>query len=309
VTLPEVVAIVLNWCGEDDTAACVQSLAASPYGRLTILVVDNGSPDGSGDRLHARFPQIAYLQTGANFGYTGGNNAGIQWAISRSAEYVLIINNDAVVDPLCIATLVEVAESRADVSVLAPKILYFDPPERIWYGGGAFSRMRAIGLPWRWGAADDPQSDSGTRPITFVTGCCFLARTDVLRRAGGFDESFFAYVEDAELSLRLVRTGHTLLYVPSARAYHRVAYAPTVPTPFHIRLRDRNRRRLVARHYGFSDRLRFAAWFYPTRLAHTLRYVLAGNIDCVRAQLDGTFGVLDGRPGKSGKNQADLSTD
>jgi GT2 family glycosyltransferase len=164
--------------------------------------------------------------------------------------------------------------------------------------------MRALGVHRRIGATDDGRTEAAEE-ITFFTGCCFLARATLLGRTGGFDDSFFAYVEDAELSLRLRRAGHTLLYVPSARAFHRIA-EDTPTTPFHIRQRDRNRRRLVARHYGLLDRLRFAAWFYPTRLVHTVRYVMSGNLENARAQLEGAFGGLDGA--QTGR-QAGVSVD
>jgi GT2 family glycosyltransferase len=285
------VAIVLNWCGEEDTAACVASLKSSTHEHLTVLLVDNASPDGSGARLHARFPNVPFLQTGSNLGYTGGNNAGIRWALEQQADFILVINNDATVDPHCIATLVRVAEARPDAAVVAPQIMYFDAPEKIWFGGGVFSRMRALGLH------REPRNGGRTgathEPITFFTGCCFLARADAMAATGGFDDSFFAYVEDAELSLRLVRSGYSLLYVPAARAYHRVPLTAAPTAPYQIRLRDRNRRRLVSRHYGLGDRLRFAAWFYPSRLLHAARYALTGNLERLRAQLDGAFGALD----------------
>src|SRR5688500_11427372 len=100
-----VVVIVLNWCREEDTAECLRSLEASDWPNLTILLVDNASGDGSGDRLHARFPHVAYLQTGANLGYTGGNNRGFAWALAHGADHVLVLNNDTVVDPACIGPL------------------------------------------------------------------------------------------------------------------------------------------------------------------------------------------------------------
>jgi GT2 family glycosyltransferase len=243
--------------------------------------------------LHDRFPRIPYVQTGANLGYTGGNNAGIRWAVQNDADYVLVINNDAVVDCACVRTLVEAAQRRSEAAVVAPKILYFDAPDRIWFGGGAFSAMRALGVHRHQDDRDEPDAATAVEEITFFTGCCFLARASIVARTAGFDDTFFAYVEDAELSLRLRRAGHSLLYAPAARAYHRIAPGRQPPTPFHVRQRDKNRRRLVAKHYDSMQRLRFAAWFYPTRLAHALRYVLSGDVDFVRAQLDGAFGALD----------------
>jgi GT2 family glycosyltransferase len=114
---------------------------------------------------------------------------------------------------------------------------------------------------------------------------------------GAFDESFFAYVEDAELSHRLTRAGYSLVYEPSARVAHRIAPSAR-DSAFQIRQRDRNRRRLVARHYGPFDRVRFAIWFYPTRAVHLVRYVTLGDWARATAVVDGMFGSLrslDGR--------------
>lgn len=273
-----VTAIILNWCGEEDTAACLRSLLAGDYPALTILLVDNGSPDGSGPRLHAAFPEIAYLQTGANLGYTGGNNRGMRWAMDGGADYVLVLNNDTVIELAAVTHLVEAARSGARVGAVSPKILHFGAPDRIWFGGGVMSRIRGLGVHERAGEHDIPIANEPVRDITFGTGCCCLFSADALRAVGGFAEDFFAYVEDVELSLRLSRAGFRLLYQPAARVLHRVPlHEGAAPTPFQILHRDRNRRRLVRRHYGWRDRLVFAAWFYSSRLVTLARYVGSGD--------------------------------
>jgi GT2 family glycosyltransferase len=287
--MPRVTAIVLNWCNEDETAACLESLAAVKYDLLDVLLVDNGSPDGSGDRLHARFPAVDYLQTGSNLGYAGGNNRGIDQALARNADYLLVLNNDTVLDPMCVANLVVTSE-RTGAPVVAPLIVYFDEPDRVWYGGGAFSRMRALGL--HLGENELVDSRQASSPTTFVCGCCFLIRADVARRVGGFDESFFAYVEDVELSLRLLNAGIRMQYEPSARVLHRIG-RHDASTAFQIRQRDRNRRRLVRRHYDALSRVQFGLWFYPTRAVHLIRFALRRDWDRARAIVDGAVGAID----------------
>ncbi len=286
---PRVTAIVLNWCKEADTAACLDSLAASRYESLDVMLVDNGSPDGSGDRLHTRFPSVDYLQTGVNLGYAGGNNRGMERALDRNADYLLVLNNDTVVDSDCVANLVRASE-HTGAPVVAPLILYFDEPNVVWYGGGAFSRMRALGRHVHENQLAD--SGQGQCATTFVCGCCFLVRADVARRIGGFDESFFAYVEDVELSLRMLNAGVEMLYEPSARVLHRVS-RQDVGTPWQIRQRDRNRRRLVRIHYDALARLQFGLWFYPTRAVHLLRYAALRDWERARAIVDGAVGSLD----------------
>lgn len=283
-----VTAIVLNWCAEHDTAACLESLARSNYDALTTLLVDNGSPDGSGERLHARFPDTPFLQTNANLGYAGGNNRGIEWALANGAEYVLVVNDDTVLDVDCVGALVRAAEETGAAAV-APQILYFDDPATVWYGGGVFSSARALGLHIRENMPSDPAQTRSL--VTFVCGCCFLIRASVLREVGGFDESYFAYVEDLELSVRLSRRGHRMLYEPKARVLHRIERGAE-STPFQIRQRDRNRRRLVRQYYGTLQHIRFAMWFYPTRFIHLVRYVGRRDWSSARAILDGAFGRI-----------------
>jgi GT2 family glycosyltransferase len=287
-----VVAIVLNWCNESDTAACLDSLLASSYAHLEVLLIDNGSPDGSGERLHQRYPSLPYLQTGSNTGYAGGNNRGFEWALARDAAFVLVLNNDTLVDRDCVAELVKAA-TETGAAVAAPQITYYDDPDRVWYGGGRFSVRRALGVH---DGENEPVDAAQQRSmVTFVCGCCFLVRADTIRSVGGFDETFFAYVEDAELSLRVTRAGGTMVYEPRARLLHRIQPNAT-PSPFQLRQRERNRRRLVARHYGMGEWLRFALWFYPTRLMHIARYVATGDWSRARAVVSGTFRSLTADP-------------
>lgn len=277
VTVPKVTAIVLNWCGHDDTAACLRSLLASDYPALRILLVDNGSPDGSGASLHAEFPDIPFLQTGRNLGYTGGNNQGIRLALEEGADYVLVLNNDTVVEPGCVSALVEAATAGGAVGAVGAKILFHDAPDRIWFAGGDLRRERGMAYHRREGELDRPAEET-PEDVSFLTGCCLLLPARVVREVGAFEEGFFAYIEDVDLSLRLLERGFRLVYQPQARMYHRVPLEPQLPSPFLLVLRDRNRRRLVERHYGRLERLRFSLFFYPSRLVRLAQYLVRGDL-------------------------------
>jgi GT2 family glycosyltransferase len=273
-----VVVVVLNWCGEADTAACLESLGASDWSQQTVLLVDNGSPDGSGGRLHARFPDVPYLQTGANLGYTGGNNRGFAWALAHGADHVVVLNNDTEVEADCVRRLVEAAEADSRVGLVAPKILVHGAPDTLWYAGGDLALARGTGRH-RGEGARDARFTPGQRAddVSFATGCCFLITRAALEVTRGFDDAFFAYNEDVDLSWRLRRAGFRLRYEPAARLYHKVPVAPQEPSPFQIAQRDRNRRRFVRLRLGVAARARFAAWFYPTRAVHLARYLLRGD--------------------------------
>ena len=291
---PAVWAIVLTHGGaEEVTAACLDSLLAQDYPNLTPLLVDNASFDGSGDRLRARYPTIEYLNTGANIGYTGGNNRGIAYALERGADFLLVVNNDTILDAACVRVLVDSSRGAERLGALSPKILYFDDPGRIWYAGGDYSAMRAMGTHRQEMKPDDATEAPRLDEITFATGCCFLMPAGVAREMGGFREDFFIYCEDVELSLRLRRAGYRLYYQPAARLLHREPMRThTDATPFQILHRDRNRRRIVRAHFNGWQRTVFRLWFYPTRVARMAMYVARGRWPQARAIVAGAVSRL-----------------
>ena len=245
-TQPKIIAVVLNWCREEVTTQCLRSLLKSDYANLLILLVDNGSPDDSGARLRLSFPEVEFLQTGQNLGYTGGNNRGITWALEKHADYVLILNNDTVLDPCAVRKLLDSTKiSGTRVGGVVPKILYYHDPERIWYGGGEFSALKGLGIHWQEGRMDQSDKVEEAHLVTFMTGACCLLSVEAVRELKGFDESFFAYVEDADLSLRMTEAGYQMYYQPKARILHQCPLPGSPPSPFQIRQRDRNRRRIM----------------------------------------------------------------
>ena len=287
----KVTVIVLNWNGESDTAACIDSLLVQEGVALEVLLVDNDSSDGSGARLSERYPGVQYLQTGANLGYAGGNNRGLAWAMQRGAEWVLVCNNDTVAEPQCVRLLLAAAQADERIAALAPLIVRFDAPDRVWFAGGTFSVARGMGNHDHEGeTVDEVERRIGTEQwqhCTFLTGCCLLIRVRALEAVGMFREDFFAYVEDVDLSLRLRRAGWRLGWVPRAHLAHRVPTRHAPPSPIQITLRDRNRRRMVRDRYPWYLRAVFAAWFWPTRLISLGRYLLGRDWPRARAILEG----------------------
>lgn len=279
-------ALVLMYGHEDVTADCIASLTRQDHAELTILLIDNDASDGGGARLRARFPQIRYLDTGGNVGFTGGMNRGLAHALEHGADDVLFLNNDTVLEPTCVSTLLRARKALPDAGIVAPKILYGNPP-LLWYAGGDLSRARAIAVHRHFLEPDRPGEDRIER-VTFASGCGFMMPASVARRVGGFAEDFFIYCEDVDLCMRLDAAGYGIYYVPAARMEHRHTPAPE-PSPFEIRHRDRNRRRIARRSYGQARRLVFAAWFYPTRAVYLTRYLVRGDRARVAATLRGIF--------------------
>lgn len=290
-------AVMLQYQREALAARCLEALLQSRPVAPTVLLVDACSPDGSGARLHRRFPQVEYLGLTENLGYAGGNNAGIEYALARGATKVLVLNDDAEVLPETLALLEEALDADPGASAAAPTIYFGAVGGPICWAGGELDRLRALGTAQprkRAGRASCPPPSSPSvflpppplpppprssppHPSSFLSGCCMLLRATALHSAGAFDASYWSYGEDVELSLRHTKAGWRLLWVPAAQAVHHTAYPEPEAPAWKIRLRDRNRRRMVRAHYSAMERWAFALWFYPTRLLRGLGYALRGD--------------------------------
>ena len=214
--------MVLNWNGRADTLACVESLLAAEHPPL-VLVVDNGSFDGTLDEVQQRWPAVAVLQTGENLGFAGGMNRGITWAQSHGAGVITVLNNDTVVVGDAMAVLQRAAQA-GDCAV-SPSIHYRDDPDRVWFAGGTLS-------PPDWFPHHTPdgrlQAPVGhERDVDVLSGCCVTAAASVWERVGGFDEAYFLNFEDSEWSVRARRGGIRLLVRTDALVLHAVSMSFT----------------------------------------------------------------------------------
>jgi len=287
---PRTVAIVLNYQREEMTAACVAALEASTE-PPRVLIVDNASPDGSGERLRARFPQHAYLQTGGNLGYAGGNARGMAWALDQGAERIFVVNDDAEPDPHCVALLNAALDADRGAAVASPMMLHEEPANVIWWGGGRFSALRVMGTHEGYGTRAPSVEDSPAPfAVTSLCGCAMMFRADAVRALGGFREDFGSYVEDLELSVRYTKAGLRLLYVPRARVVHKVPYPEPRTAAWKIVARDRNRRRLARLHLSVFERVRFWGFFFPSRAVLVGVAMVRLDGERVRALVEGAVG-------------------
>jgi GT2 family glycosyltransferase len=220
---PRVSIIILNWNALEVTAECIQSLRKIDYQNVEIVLVDNASQDGSADALAQNFPEVRLIRNSVNLGFAGGCNVGMRDAMARGTDYVLLLNNDTVVGPDFLRQLLAVAESDSRIGALCPKILFFDAPDRVNYGGGTHKWWRLYPVTVGLFQRDDGRYDQ-MREVTFLTGCALLIKAEVLRKIGVLEEIYFHFYEDIEWSLRLVQAGYKGLYVPQAKIWHREHY-------------------------------------------------------------------------------------
>jgi GT2 family glycosyltransferase len=203
------VAVVLSWNGGDDTLAALASLQG-----IETICVDNGSTDGSDRLVEERFPDVELLRMGANLGFAGGNNAGIRRALERGADWVLLMNNDAVAEPGLADALARAATTRPDAGLLACKVMTADGAA-VQYAGARF-RGR-VGYSGRSFTDDVP----GLRDVDRADGAAMAVSRSAADAAGLLDEQLFAYVEDVEWSLRVRRAGFAVVLVPDAVVRHK----------------------------------------------------------------------------------------
>ena len=238
--------IILNWNGREVLGPCLDSLMRVTDPPLEIIVVDNGSTDSSPEIVRQGFPGVDLIENDENLLFAAGNNVGIEAALERGAEFILLLNNDTEVDPGFAAEILRAFDDPS-VGVAGPKIYYHDDPERIWYGGGGFNRLTGVpfhrGLRRMEGSFEDMPRETG-----WVTGCALMARREVFRQIGHLDPSYTIYCEDVDFCLRAA-AGWSLRYVPSAKLWHKVSSSSGGGmTPFKLENRIAGTWQLFARH-------------------------------------------------------------
>ncbi|WP_427383659.1 glycosyltransferase [Janibacter sp. G56] len=216
------VVVVLNFHGRADTEACVASLVTGAPA-ATVLVVDNGSHDGTVDSVRRQWPHVATIQNEVNLGFAGGMNTGLRWALDHGAETITVLNNDTLVPVGVMDRLIATARTGAAVSPESGGAYYADGSERVWFGGGTIDG--ATGLARHQSDAELAKLAlrDGLRATTTLAGCCVTASADTWRRVGLFDERYFLNFEDSDWSLRAAAAGVPLVVDPTIHIHHRVS--------------------------------------------------------------------------------------
>lgn len=249
--------VVLNWNGKEDTLACLQSLTEVTYRSMRVVVVDNGSSDGSEAAFRASFPDVPVIQSGANLGYAAGNNVGIAYCLKHfDDEFVLLLNNDTVVDPGFLDELVSAAARRLDAGIFGPKIMFRSRPNVIWFAGGVWDAPAARFVHIGEGA-QEASAGGATVEVDFITGCAMLVRRRLLERIGLLDDRFFLTFEDCDLCLRARDAGSHCVYVPAAKIWHAVSASfGAIRSPLGDYFFARNRLLFAELHLDLRERLK-----------------------------------------------------
>ena len=294
--LPSVAILTVNYNSRRYIADFLASLKAVTYPNYRLVVVDNGSDDGSPEEIEWLFPQAVLMRNGENLGITGGHNVGIRYCLERRFDYVLFLNNDTVVSQEFLDRLVESADER---TMMAPKTYLHGRPGLLDDTVGDFDWRRGVWRGWLYGKPEPPGFER-LRRVNMASLCCLLVPAAVFRDIGLMDERFFMYYDDFDFVARARAAGYRLRLNPAAVIHHRkAASSGGVESPFKVYYASRNRLYLMRKH---SSRLRFRlflAYFMATRVAHFVSYLGRGQWRQLRAMLMGIADFFRGRLGRT----------
>lgn len=206
------------WNGADDTIECLRSLQVEGYPSKQVIIVDNGSVDGSANRIRNEGFDVRIIQTGENLGFTGGNNVGLVAAQNAGVEYAFLLNNDTTIEPGAISALVEAAEKNRSGAIFAPVMHYYDSPTEVWFAGALLSLARGEALHNNF---LNPRREASPYASPWVSGCAMLVRMTAVDEVGGLDNRFYLTWEDVDWCLSMREAGWGVSVVPGARIFHK----------------------------------------------------------------------------------------
>ncbi|GAA0668945.1 glycosyltransferase family 2 protein [Natronoarchaeum mannanilyticum] len=283
--LPNVSIVVLNWNNYEDTASCLRSLAEVSYPEMEVYVVDNGSTDGSHKRLAEEFEQYNFIFNSENLGFAGGCNQAIKRVLKEGTDYVLLLNNDTVVQPDFLTPLVETAEREDDVAAVGGIIR--DMSGGVQSAGGSFN-------PWLATLRHRENPESSVYETDFITGAMMLIEAEFLASLDGLNDSYFFGMEDQELCWKADQRDLRLLIEPRSVVRHDKGGSASEASPFRYYHDTRNRLRFVGENISFAGSFLFYIFFAFSRIYRFGQWILSGRTGFVTATLSGAFDHIRG---------------
>lgn len=220
---PRVLIILLNWNGKKDTLECLDSLSKVTYPKFQTIVVDNGSTDDSVSAIRTLFPQIPIFENGANLGFAAGNNVGISWGLKKNYEWILLLNNDTVVDPFFLDEFIKAALENPNAKILGAKIYQYGDPTRIDHLGGFWNPSVAEFESHGSNQIDDGISFECMKSVDYVCGAALLMHRSVPESIGLLEPKFFLFWEETDFCFRARRKGFEVWTAPKAKIWHKVS--------------------------------------------------------------------------------------
>jgi len=284
--------IILNWNAYERTIDCLTSLQEQTYPHARIIVVDNGSQDGSISYIQARFPNIELIALPRNVGFAGGVNRALRKVSTPEDGYIVLLNNDTLVGKDFLEQVAAQMQSRPDIGIASPKVLYNQQDRMLWGIGG---RMLSFWLIV-FGMAEKDTAQYDTAELDFVFGCAMIIRREILAHIGLLDEHFFFYYEDIDLCLRAKQAGYSIALFPTILVWHDGSWStratPALREFYHIR----SRMIFFHKHLCGVYRWLFFLREIPYIASMVRRYTMRRDLTTVGAYLKGLLqGIAHGR--------------
>ncbi|OGM19075.1 hypothetical protein A2686_00745 [Candidatus Woesebacteria bacterium RIFCSPHIGHO2_01_FULL_38_10] len=275
--MDKVFVVILNWNGVSDTIECLNSireLSIINY-QLSIIVVDNASSDGSLEEIERVLKRVTkekrisseLIKNKENLGFAAGNNTGIKHALKHEADFILLLNNDTLVDRGLVTGLLTSVKKYPKAGLISPKIYFakgFEFHKKrykkdklgkvIWYAGGDIDWRNVYGVNHGVDKVDKGQF-AKVQETDFATGACVFLRAKALREVGVFKKKYFMYFEDVDLSQRMKRKGWQVLYSPKGHLWHKVAQSSGIGSELNDYFITRNRMLIGLKYAPFRSKL------------------------------------------------------
>lgn len=209
---PKVSVVITNFNGMRTLEKCISRVLNSNYPNFDIIIVDNHSTDGSLELLRGKYSSLKVIMNSENIGFGAATNLGMRLAFEKFSDYVLALNNDAYLEKDTISKMISTAKKYPDAGIISPLIKR--PDDSIWFAGGKIN--------WWKMKTSHKFTCANSNPFAseYICGCAMMISQKVCEKVGLFDEHFFLYYEDADLSVRAHRAGFVLLVDPSTSIEH-----------------------------------------------------------------------------------------
>lgn len=277
--MTETTVVILNYNGESLLGQFMPSVTAHSA-EADLVVADNGSTDNSVLLLHSKHPSVKIISLDRNYGFAGGYNRVLE---SIDTPFVVLLNSDVEVTPGWLAPLVRILEKDDTIAAAQPRILSYHDRKRFEYAGAAGGFIDLLGYPFCRGRIFDyTETDEGQyntdSEIFWASGACMILRRQVFSDLGGFDEQFFAHMEEIDLCWRMHRAGHKVAYCAASSVYHVGGATLGKNDPRKTFLNFRNGLWLVLRHWSPVELI----WKLPLRAlldtAAWWRFIFGGHL-------------------------------
>lgn len=293
---PKVAIIILNWNGKKDTIECLESLKQVTYPNYEILLVDNGSTDKSVEYFRELYPEIDIIKNEKNLGFAEGNNVAIRKVVERETKYILLLNNDTVVDKNFLDELIHIAESDQNIGILGPTIYHYTQRNKIQSAGAKILWNKGKDSIFKSNKLDKGGDDKITE-VDYVSGCALLAKVEVFKKIGYFNKDYFAYWEETDLCIRAHKALYKIIQVPKAKIWHKGGSTSKKTNGFIQYHMTRNMFWFMKQHATRKQYISFLLYFFGFQfwLSSIIYVIYHKNVNeflsLVKGSIDGIKGI------------------